>query len=87
MPSCRTLGANEEVSFQEMTNPSDEAQLKGGYKKIVGACAQAYDDEHEWIWIEPAALIKVVVLIYLKPSTQCTDIMRGPPSAMRIGVM
>jgi hypothetical protein len=49
---------DEEVSFQEMTNPCEETQLKGGYKKIASACAQAYDDEHDWIWIDTCCIDK-----------------------------
>lgn len=48
----------EEISFQEMTNPTDETPLKRGYKKIVSACLQADKDEHEWIWIDTCCIDK-----------------------------
>jgi hypothetical protein len=48
--------ADEEVSFQEIGTP--EAELKRGYQKIVGCCAQARRDTLEYVWIDTCCIDK-----------------------------
>jgi hypothetical protein len=46
----------EEISLQEMVAGPDKA--KNGYKKIEGACKQASNDGHLWIWIDTCCIDK-----------------------------
>ena len=49
---------SEEVSYQEMLNPTDEVKRKLGYQKIM-ACARACVAwEWDWIWVDTCCTIQ-----------------------------
>ncbi|KAL4080985.1 heterokaryon incompatibility protein-domain-containing protein, partial [Scleroderma citrinum] len=54
-----------EVQFKEMKKLTtmnkarrDEIRNRSGYKKILGACAQAKEDGLEWVWIDTCCINK-----------------------------
>ena len=48
----------EEISFQEMQDPTRMNVNKLGYKKIKAACDKALDDDLSWIWIDTCSIDK-----------------------------
>lgn len=48
----------EEVTFEEILSEDQNAKHKHGYKKILGACAQAAKDGFDWIWIDTCCINK-----------------------------
>jgi hypothetical protein len=48
----------EEVSFQDMTDPTRDPSGKRGFAKIDKACNVAAERGHEWIWIDTCCIDK-----------------------------
>lgn len=44
--------AEEEVSYYDLRNLSDEVKAKKGFAKISSTCSQAIKDGHEYTWID-----------------------------------
>ncbi|KAH7926863.1 HET-domain-containing protein, partial [Leucogyrophana mollusca] len=49
--------AREEVSYQELNNPSLASKLKG-YNKIERCCAHALADGYEYLWVDTCCIDK-----------------------------
>src|SRR3954464_9458737 len=48
----------EEVSFQEMMEPTDETRQKKGYQKIKHFCERVRDDGLEFAWVDTCCINK-----------------------------
>jgi hypothetical protein len=52
-----TWGENE-ISFQDLQNLSEDKKDSEGYKKIKSCCTQAHSDGWEYVWIDTACIDK-----------------------------
>ena len=48
----------DEVSYQDLTNPSESLHRKAGYQKIQACCKQASSDGFEYIWVDTCCIDK-----------------------------
>ena len=49
---------DDEVSFSDMTNPSESLQETAGYRKIEACCQQAVADGFDYVWVDACCIIQ-----------------------------
>ncbi|KAL9626428.1 MAG: hypothetical protein Q9164_007878 [Protoblastenia rupestris] len=49
---------DDEVTFNDMTNPSERVQETAGYRKIKACCQQAVADGFDYVWVDTCCINK-----------------------------